>query len=122
MNFALANSWLEYKDIEIINGNKKYHNLLSFRNEVANALLKAKLDPPPIQAANPVGRPRTILGSLDQSPNQHGSNGPSPKRIRPSLDVRYDQFCHFPSTVDALGQTAKDKATLNAKNVMCFCV
>ena len=103
VDFALANSWLEYRDIEIINGNKKYHDLLSFRNEVADALLKAKLDPPPIQAANPVGRPRTILGSLDQSSNQHGSNGPSPKKIRPSLDVRYDQFCHFPSAVHALG-------------------
>ena len=53
MDFALANSWLEYKDIEILN-EKKYLDLLSFRNEVADALLKAKLDPPSVVATNPV--------------------------------------------------------------------
>ena len=55
MDFALANSWLEYRDIEILN-EKKYLDLLSFRNEVADALLKAKLDPPSVVATNPFGR------------------------------------------------------------------
>jgi len=87
LDFALANSWLEYRDIEILNGNKKYHDLLSFRNEVADALLKAKLDPPPAAAANPVGRPRSVPASSTESHSQHGNNGPSPKRIRPTMQT-----------------------------------
>ena len=42
VDFALANSWLEYRNIEILNGNKEYLDFLSFRNEAADALLKAK--------------------------------------------------------------------------------
>ena len=42
VDFALTNSWLEYRDIEILNVNKKYLDLLLFRNEVADALLKIK--------------------------------------------------------------------------------
>ena len=69
MDFALANSWLEYRDIEVLNENKKYLDLLSFRNEVADALLKAKLDPPSVVATNPVGRPRLTAASPEDLSN-----------------------------------------------------
>ena len=119
VDFALANSWLEYRDIEILNGNRKYHDLLSFRNEVADALLKAKLDPPPIEATNPVGRPRFSTVSPEKSANHRGGNGPSPKRLRPNLDVRFDQFCHFPSTINALGQRCKIEGCKGQSRIKC---
>ena len=34
IDFALANSWSEFRYIKIPNENRKYHDLLSFRNEI----------------------------------------------------------------------------------------
>ena len=38
--------------------------ILSFKNKVANALLKADLDPSTVEATNPVGRPQCGNPSL----------------------------------------------------------
>ena len=119
MDFALTNSWLEYRDIEILNGNRKYHNLLSFRNEVTDALLKAKLNPPPIDATNHVGRPRFSNASPEESANHQGGNGPSHKRLHPSSDVRFEQFCHFPSAINALGQRYTMKGCKGQSRMKC---
>ena len=72
MDFALANSWLEYTDIKILNGNKKYLDLLSFRNKVADTLLKAKLDPPSVVATNLVERPRLTTAGPEELANRIG--------------------------------------------------
>ena len=57
VDIALANLWLEYRDVQIRNDNRKCYDLLSLRNEVANALLKAKLDPLFAKLTNFVGLP-----------------------------------------------------------------
>ena len=118
MDFALANSWLEYRDIEILN-EKKYLDLLSFRNEVADALLKAKLDPPSVVATNPVGRPRLTNASPEELANHQGGNGLSAKRLRPNSDVRLDQFRHFPCAIDALGQRCKKEGYKGRSRIKC---
>ena len=107
VDFALANSWLEYWDIEILNGNKNHLDMLSFRNEVADALLKAKLDPPSVVATNPVGRPRLTTASPEELANHQEGNRLSARKLRPNSDVRLDQFRHFPCAIDALGQRCK---------------
>ena len=107
VDFALANSWLEYRDIEILNGNKKYLDLLSFRNKFADALLKAKLDLPCAVATNPVGRSRLTTANPEELSNHQEGNGLSAKRFRPNSDLRLDQFHPFPCAIDALGQRCK---------------
>ena len=117
MDFALANSWLEYRDIEILK--KKYLDLLSFRNEVADALLKAKLDPPSVAAINPVGRPRLTTASPEELANHQGGNGLSAKRLRPNSDARLDQFLHFLCAIDALGQRCKMEGCKGQSRIKC---
>ena len=56
---------LEMEVPEIGNGNKEYHDMLSIRNEVSNALFKAKLDPPPVETTNPVGQPHFSTASSE---------------------------------------------------------
>ena len=90
MDFALANSWFEYTDIKILSGNKKFHDLLSFRNEVADALLKAKLDPPSVEVAIPVGQLYLCITSSEESENLQRGNRPSTNRLHPNLDVRFN--------------------------------
>ena len=119
VDFALANSWLEYRDIEILNGNRKFHDLLSFRSKVADALLKAKLDPPSIEAAIPVGRPRFCIASSDESENLQTGNRLLTKRLRPNSDVRFDQFRHFPTAIDALGQRCKMESCHRRSRIKC---
>ena len=81
--------------------------MLSFRNEVADALLEAKLDSPSVVATNPVGRPRLTIASPEELENHQGDNGLSAKRLCPNSDVRLDQFRHFPCAINALGQRCK---------------
>ena len=81
VNFALANSWLEYRNIKILNGKRKFHEFLSFRNEVADVLLKAKLDPPSVEMEISVGR--LCTASSDKSENLQRGNRPSTKRLHP---------------------------------------
>ena len=119
MDFALANSWLEYRDIEIRNENKKYLDLLSFKNEVADALLKAKLDSPSVVATNPIGRPRLTTSSPEELANHLGGNGLSAKRLCPNSDVRLDQFRHFPCAIGALGQRCKMEDCQGRSRIKC---
>ena len=44
---------------------ENFMNFLSFTSEVADALLKAKLDPPSVEAEIPVGWPRLSTASSD---------------------------------------------------------
>ena len=126
VDFALANSRLEYRDIEILNGNRKYHDLFSFRNEVADALLKAKLDPPPVKATNPVGQPRFSTASPGNQQIIREAMGRHP---RGSVQTRmYDLInfiiFHLQSkhwAYDVRWKAVKGEVASNAKNVMCFC-
>ena len=118
LDFALANSWLEYRDVEILNGNRRFHDLLSFRTEVADALLKARLDPPPITQSS-VGRPRSAPADPEPSACHQGHSGPSPKRSRPNSDVRFDGFCHFPCAIDGLGQRCKNEGCQGRSRIKC---
>ena len=70
-------------------------------------LLKAKLYPPPVETTNPAGRPFFSTACPEESENDQGDNGPKPKRLRPNSDVRFDQFHHFPSAINELGQRCK---------------
>ena len=119
VDFALANSWLVYRHIEILNVNKKYLDLLSFRNEVADALLKAKLDSPSVVATNPVGRPRLTTASPEELANHQGGNGLSAKRLHTNSDVRLNQFRHFPCAIDALSQRYKIKDCKERSRIKC---
>ena len=95
MDFVLANSWLEYRDNEILNGNRKLHNFLSFRNEVADVLLKAKLDSPSVEAAIPVEWLRLCAANYDESKNLQRDNRPSAKRLHPNLMYDLISFAIF---------------------------
>ena len=55
MDMALGNLWLLYREHEILQGNKKLLDLLSFRDEVGYPLLLSSTLRPP---RNAVGRPR----------------------------------------------------------------
>ena len=70
--------------------------MLLFRNEVADSLLKAKLDPSSVVATNPVGRPRLTTASPEELSNHQEGNRLSARKLRPNSDVRLDQFRHFP--------------------------
>lgn len=92
VDFALSNAWLEYKEQEIMAGNKKFMDFLSYRCEVAHVLIKASF------AAHPqVGRPR----SLDTS-NQKMLNLPpkNKRQLMPTVDARYDRVDHMPEPID----------------------
>ena len=93
VDFVLVNAWHEYRrDVELCDPCSKYMDLLEFRSQVAEALIKTT----PLRL--PVGRPRKD-DSVDDAP--------AAKRpyIRRSInDVRYDRVDHLPIHVDALGR------------------
>ena len=100
---------------------KKYLDLLSFRNEVADALLKAKLDPPSVAAINPVGRPRLTTASPEELANHQGGNGLSAKRLRPNSDVRF-LFCFvlFAIFILHLRKSELYRYTLDGKSALAW--
>ena len=84
-----------------------------------DALLKAKLDSPSVEAAIPVGRPRLSTASSDKSKNLQRENRPSTKRLRLNSDVRFYQFRHFPTAIDALGQPFKMESCHGQSLIKC---
>ena len=109
VDFALVNAWLEYRrDAELCDPSSKYMDLLEFRSQVAEALIKTT----PLRL--PVGRPRKD-DSVDDAP--------AAKRpyIRRSInDVRYDRVDHLPIHVDALGQRCKIEKCRGRSRIKCI--
>ncbi|XP_072047401.1 piggyBac transposable element-derived protein 3-like [Amphiura filiformis] len=120
IDLALVNSWLEYRDIERANGSPRacILDLLGYRNEVADVLLRADLDAPPPDP-RPVGRPRSS-SPTPQAPDQAG---PPHKRAKPAerpvQDVRYDGYRHFPACIKELGQRCKYEGCKSRSRVKC---
>ena len=108
VDFALVNAWLEYRRAaELCDPSSKYMDLLEFRSQVAEALMKTT----PLTL--PVGRPR-----MDDSVD----DDPAAKRpyIRRSInDVRYDRVDHLPIHVDALGQRCKIEKYRGRSRIKC---
>lgn len=109
LDFALANSWLQYRDDQrILNvPSKKIPDLLHFRQIVAETLIKAEFP-----KRNP-GRP-----SLDNSdePQQKKVSLPA---TRPVHDVRYDKFEHFPVHIKGLGKLCKLENCKGRSRIYC---
>nr|XP_039270996.1 piggyBac transposable element-derived protein 3-like [Styela clava] len=109
MDFALANSWLEYRDIERANGTPRSRimDLLEYRSEVAFALLKANVFTTALVESPTVGRPRSTSQQV-QTKRQVSHLAKRRKSSERSVgDVRYDGFMHFPSCINGLGQRCK---------------
>jgi hypothetical protein len=117
LDFALANSWLEYRDFELEHGTTKSQvlDLLSFRNEVGMALIKSIVGAIPVPR---LGRPRLSISSNVEDESQ------PPKRakqaIRPVKDVRFDRCDHMPESVDDNPQRCKLEGCKSRSRVKCL--
>ena len=113
IDFALVNSWLEYRDTHRSCGTSKNDilDLLGFRECVAETLIKANLT----VKHSSVGRPRRNV--LDE--NEPPRKKPSLPAVRPVYDVRYDKYEHFPEHIDGLGQLCKLEGCSGRSRIKC---
>ena len=103
VDFALVNAWLEYsRDAELCDPNSKYMDLLEFRSQVAEALIKTT----PLRL--PVGRPRKDDSVED-----------APAAKRPINYFRCDRVDHLPIHVDTLGQRCKIEKCHGRSRIKC---
>ena len=100
VDFALATSWLEYREQQRLSGTspRTIYDLLQLHSAVAESLIKAEPDRRP-------GRPR-------QSTFPDLEEGAPPKKqsgfaVKPSREIRYDSVGHWPEHLDGLGQCCK---------------
>ena len=87
VDFALSNAWLEYRDIVIASGSKKFLDFLGFRNEVAQVLMQSG-------HITKVGRPRSL--DLLNAPIAKKSK----TQVVPCSNIRYDRVDHFPDAIN----------------------
>nr|XP_039250202.1 piggyBac transposable element-derived protein 3-like [Styela clava] len=121
MDFALANSWLEYRDIERANGTPRSRimDLLEYRSEVAFALLKANVFTTALVKSPSVGRPRSTSQQVQTEIQVPHLAKRRKSSERPVGDVRYDGFMHFPSCINGLGQRCKYEGCNGRSRVKC---
>ncbi|XP_059166991.1 microtubule-associated protein futsch-like isoform X4 [Physella acuta] len=108
VDFALANSWLEYRDLEINNRRGRWFlDFLNFRNEVADTLINLCL----ISQASF----QSVVIPVNSS---------TPRRVkaakRPPAYIRYDSVGHFPFCVKGLDERCKLEGCFGRSQVKCM--
>ena len=112
VDFALANSWLEYREQQQLIGTspRKIYDLLQYRGAVAEALIKAEPDRRP-------GRPRhSVLPALEEGvpPKKRSASA-----AKPIEEVRFDSVGHWPEHLDGLGQRCKMEGCAGRSRIKC---
>ena len=92
-DMAIVNSWLEYREREVLKHIRKKYilDLMAFREDIANTLCKAELD-----QTRPRGRP-SLVSLLNYIPVPEKKTPPA---VKPTNDIRYDGFDHWPIPED----------------------
>ena len=102
VDMALVNSWLLYREQEIKKGNNRPMDLLSFRDEVGDALLLSSAKRP---SRNSVGRPSRQLD--DQTCSSFTQQQRRNTECIPVSDVRHNGAGHWPFVADGIGKRYK---------------
>ena len=111
---ALVNSWLLYSEQEIKKGNNRSMDLLSFRNEVGDALLLSRAKR---LSRNSVGRPSRQLD--DQTCSSFTQKKRKNRECRPVSDVRHDGVGYWPFVADGIGKRYKLDGCGGRSRVRC---
>ena len=112
---ALGNSWLLYRELEIIHGNNKPLDLLNFCDEVGDALLLSS-SRALSSSKNAIGRPRR---SSDQPHSEPPPQNRKTTEWRPCSDVRYDEVRHWPILVGGIGKRCKLEKCTGQSRIQC---
>lgn len=86
MDICIVNAWLLYRRDCNLNGASNFKRLVTFRAEIAHALLQ--------QNSRPRKRGRPTSEHIDVPPRKR------PVNPRPLDDVRYDGYCHWPEHIE----------------------
>lgn len=94
IDFAVVNSWREWREACVRSNDKSNQDLMAFRLRVANGLLLC--GKPVASGSGKKGRPRTTMAANDGEP-------PKAKRkmeLQPSKELRFDNVDHLPQMDD----------------------